>query len=91
MTQYHVVRETPDNSGHFIATGEVLDAHSADEAVAHVVAQSTKGGRFGVWVYEPVRVPDAPLQPDRAGPPRPATVAAPVTAAPAAVAPKPAA
>ncbi len=97
MTQYHVVRETPDNSGHFVATGEVLDAHSAEEAVAHVVAQSTKGGRFGVWVYEPVRAPDAPLQPARVGPAAPAAAApgaaapaaAPVAAAP--VPPKPAA
>jgi hypothetical protein len=57
--EFHLLRETPDNSGTFVATGDKVDG-TPEEAVAQCAALAAKGGRFAVYVYESIRAPDAP-------------------------------
>lgn len=53
--QFHVLRETPENSGSFVATGEVLDV-PADVAVDAVLnRQVTEGGRHAIFPYDSIR------------------------------------
>ncbi len=76
---FHVLRETPENSGTYTATGEVLDT-SVEDASNHVLdAQAAQGGRWAVAPYEPIR-----RAPDVAAPATPAAPATDSTAAPAA-------
>jgi hypothetical protein len=58
MPTFHLLRETPDNSGTFTATGESIEG-SVHEAVERCVALAAKGGRYGMHVYEALRHSDA--------------------------------
>jgi hypothetical protein len=52
--KFHVMRETPDNSGTYADVGSEHD--TADAAVAHVMQHLAHlGGRYALRLYEPVR------------------------------------
>lgn len=52
--QFHILRETPDNSGCYVATGETHDG-PADAAAQRCVELSSAGGRYALHVYESLR------------------------------------
>ena len=54
MEQYHILRETPDNSGTFTATGEVIDTHESDAKARCRELTQEDGGRYGFWYYDSV-------------------------------------
>lgn len=56
MPQFHVLRETPDGSGNWSATGEVLDGVPRDQALDHAATLSTGGGRFAIYEYNSLRM-----------------------------------
>lgn len=56
MSQFHVLQETPDGSGNWTATGEVLGEHSRDDALDRVAVLSASGGRFAIYEYNAMRI-----------------------------------
>lgn len=64
MPQYHLLRETPDDSGNWIATGEVLSEHSRDDAMDHAATLSAAGGRFAIYEYNSLRVTPTEATPE---------------------------
>jgi hypothetical protein len=46
---FHVITETPANSGTYVETSEVITA-DADVAVLRCVELSQDGARYGFWV-----------------------------------------
>ena len=57
--QFTVLRETPANSGTFVASGEVLDT-TADAIVGHVLdLAAANGTRYAAQPYDPVARPAA--------------------------------
>lgn len=56
MPQFHVLRETPDDSGNWVATGEVLTEHSRDQALDQAATLSASGGRFAIYEYNSMRI-----------------------------------
>ncbi len=51
MPEYHLLRETPENSGKYSATGEVLRG-SLQEAADEAVRRCQAGTRTAIFVYE---------------------------------------
>lgn len=58
--EYHVLKETPDNSGNFIDTGMVVGFGKADLAAEAVANMSAGGGRFAIYPYDPMKRVVAP-------------------------------
>jgi hypothetical protein len=58
MPTFNLLRETPDNSGVFKPIGETIGG-SVHDAVERCVALATRGGRYGMHVYEALRHSDA--------------------------------
>lgn len=52
--QYFILRETPDNSGTYTATGQEHEG-SAEGAIELAAELAQKGGRYAVQVYDPIR------------------------------------
>ena len=53
MQEFHILSETPVNSGTYTETGEVVTTNESD-AVLRCIELSTDGTRYGFWVYESV-------------------------------------
>lgn len=54
MPDYHLLREEPENSGTYVATGEVL--HGSLEQAAEESVMRTQGGhgRHAIYVYDAI-------------------------------------
>lgn len=56
MSQYHVLRETPDDSGNWVEIEVLSDDTTRDQAFDHAAALSASGGRFAIYEYNSLRM-----------------------------------